>query len=552
MVRTLSIRIQLILVLAPMMLGMVVVLAIGLHALRDNLIQERQAQVRTLVEAAASSIDGFHKKAEMGEMSPEAAQKAALVSLGLIRYSGKNYIFVCQTDGTLLEHPYRPQEIGKSMWGYRDPQNNFPVYQELIKAAVGGGGFVSYYSRRVATDKATFPKLSYASLFKPWGWVIATGIYIDDVDDIFIEDAKIVGGLGLIILLIGTGIALLISRDITQPLNIFAARMRALATGEVTVDIPYGERRNEIGAMARTLAVFRDQLRERDALQAAERARTEQLNLTAAEVVVAVDTIQSAARNIAEGGEDLSRRTERQVASLEEMVTTMERIGGTIAQNAHHAKRAKEMASTSHAVAERGTGCMSEMVDAISEIENSSKRVIEIVQIMQEIAFQTKLLSLNAAVEAARAGEAGRGFAVVAQEVRSLAERSRQALLQIRALNSESQTQVGRGVGAAHAAGTAFEEILDSIRRVAELMPEIASASENQAGSIGDINRALTDFDDNTRQNATLVEESLAASQSLAEQAAHLASLMTSFREEKEEEEDDDDWTEEDPALATL
>ncbi|MEI6559168.1 MAG: methyl-accepting chemotaxis protein [Rhodospirillaceae bacterium] len=529
----LRIRLQLILILTPIMAGMVFALAIGLNALRDNLIQERRTQVRTLVELAVSTVDGFFKKADKGEMTVEAAQKAALLTLGLMRYDVKNYVFVARTDGTLLEHPYRPQEIGKSMWEYRDPQNNFPVYQALIGAATGGGGFVSYYSRRVATDQQAFPKLSYASLFKPWNWVIATGIYIDDVDTLFLEDLRMVGGLGLAILVISAAIALMISRGITLPLRLFAERMDALARGGSggVVDIPYGERRNEIGAMARTLAVFRDQLHERDALQRAEQSRTEALHRTAAEVVAAVDTIQAAAREIAEGGADLSRRTEQQVACLEQMVATMNQIAATVAQNAGHAGRAREMTSGSHAVAGRGAGCMSEMVGAMSGIESSSKRVIEIVQIMQEIAFQTKLLALNAAVEAARAGEAGRGFAVVAQEVRSLAERSRQALVQIRDLNGESRAQVERGVGAARAAGAAFEEIHDSIRRVAELMPEIAGASAEQADSIGSVNRALTDFDSNTQKNAALVEESLAASQSLAEQAAHLASLMAPFRD---------------------
>ena len=539
MFRNLRIRFQLILILTPMVIGMVVALGIGLDALRNNLIQERQARVRALVELAVSTVEGFHKKSETGEMGAEAAQNAALIALGLMRYDVKNYVFVARTDGTLLEHPYRPQEIGKSMWEYRDPQTGFPVYQALIKAANAGGGFVSYHSRRVATDQWSYPKLSYAAAFTPWGWVIATGIYIDDVDDIFMEDARLVGGLGLLILVTGCAIALRISRGITLPLSLFAERMETLATGEVSVDIPYVERRNEIGAMARTLELFRDQLRDRDALQVAERLRTGQLHRTAAEVVEAVDTIQAAAREIAQGGEDLSRRTERQVSSLEEMVAAMNRIGATVAQSAGHARRAKEMAAASHETALRGTGCMGEMVEAMGGIENSSKRVIEIVQIMQEIAFQTKLLALNAAVEAARAGEAGRGFAVVAQEVRSLAERSRQALLQIRDLNGESQAQVERGVGAAHAAGAAFQEILDSIRRVAELMPEIAAASEEQANSILGVNRTLSDFDGNTQKNATLVEQSLAASHSLAEQATHLASLMTPFRSGEEEEEEE-------------
>ena len=530
MFRHLGIRSRLSLILTPMMVGLVVVIALGLHTLRGNLIEERQARVQALVELAITTVDGFAKKADRGELGVEDAQKAALFALGLMRYDVKNYIFVTRTDGILLEHPYRPQEIGKSMWGYHDPFNNFPVYQELIKAATSGGGFVSYYSRRVATDQGGYPKLSYAALYKPWDWVIATGIYVDDVDALFYADVRLVGGLGLALLVFAGALALFIARGIIRPLALFSHRMETLAAGATGEDVPYTDRRNEIGAMARALEVFRHRLGERDALEEAERRRTASLRATAAEVVVAVDTIQSAAREIAQGGEDLSRRTESQVSNLEEMVAVMSRIGATVARNAKHAKGAREMAATSRLMAERGADSMGEMVAAMDGIEGSSKRVIEIVQVMQEIAFQTKLLALNAAVEAARAGEAGRGFAGVAQEVRSLAERSRQALLQIRDLNGESKAQVERGVGAARSAGVAFTEILESIRRVAELMPEIALASEEQASAITGINHSLSDLDGNTQKNATLVEQSLAASCALAEQAAHLASLMETFR----------------------
>jgi methyl-accepting chemotaxis protein len=149
---------------------------------------------------------------------------------------------------------------------------------------------------------------------------------------------------------------------------------------------------------------------------------------------------------------------------------------------------------------------------------------------MQEIAFQTKLLALNAAVEAARAGEAGRGFAVVAQEVRLLAERSRQAAQQIRELITESQTEAQHGVDSAAATGQALREIVDAVQQVADLMPEIAAASQEQAGSIREVNKALVDFDSSTQKNAALVEESSAAAQSLAEESTHLVEIVTMFR----------------------
>ncbi len=334
------------------------------------------------------------------------------------------------------------------------------------------------------------------------------------------------------ILLVGGLAAWLVVSTVTRPLTALLAAMTAMKDGDYRTPVPGTPRKDEIGAMARMLDGFRGQLLERDREQEAERDHHRRLSDTAGQVVAAVDTIDSAAREIAQGSDDLAHRTETQAASLEEMLATMNHIATTVGQNAGSALNALEMTHGSQQLAERGAVCMDQMVGAMDGIKGSSTRITEIIQVMQEIAFQTKLLALNAAVEAARAGEAGRGFAVVAQEVRSLAERSRQASQQIRELVSESQIEVLRGVEAAGATGLALQEIVGSVRKVAELMPEIAAASREQADSIREVNKALDDFGTNTQKNAALVEESSAASQSLAEQASHLAVLMTPFREQ--------------------
>ena len=333
------------------------------------------------------------------------------------------------------------------------------------------------------------------------------------------------------VVLVGGFAAWLVISTITRPLIRLLAAMTAMKDGDYRTPIPETPRKDDIGAMARMLDGFRGQLQERERAQDAERDLHRQLGETAVQVVAAVDTIDSAAREIAQGSNDLAHRTETQAATLEEMLATMNHIATTVGQNAGNALGALEMSGNSQQLAERGAVCMDQMVGAMDGIKGSSTRITEIIQVMQEIAFQTKLLALNAAVEAARAGEAGRGFAVVAQEVRSLAERSRQASQQIRELVSESQIEVLRGVEAAGATGMALQEIVASVRKVAELMPEIAAASKEQADSIREVNKALDDFGSNTQKNAALVEESSAASQSLAEQAGHLASLMTPFRE---------------------
>ncbi len=332
-------------------------------------------------------------------------------------------------------------------------------------------------------------------------------------------------------LIVGGLAAWLVVSTLTRPLAHLLGSMTAMKAGDYQSDSLETGRMDEIGTMARLLDGFRAELKARDIAQDAERQHHRHLSETAGHVVAAVDTINSAAREIAQGSNDLAHRTETQAASLEEVLATMNHIATTVDQNAGSAINALEMSNGSQHLAERGAVCMDQMVSAMDGIKGSSTRITEIIQVMQEISFQTKLLALNAAVEAARAGEAGRGFAVVAQEVRSLAERSRQASQQIRELVSESQIEVLRGVEAAHATGLALQEIVGSVRKVGELMPEIAAASREQSGSIREVKKTLDELGSNTQKNATLVEESSAASQALAEQAGHLAHLMTPFRE---------------------
>ena len=514
--------------------GVVVAIALAVFALyqmRTTMIEDRKVAVRMVVETAVSVVDHHYKQVAAGVLSEAEAREQAKAAIRAIRFGGGNYLFIYDRSGTILAHGLNRAKEGANRMNDVDPAGT-PFGRLMIERALAGGGYTNYLSSHSSTDR-TLPKISYSTHFKPWDWIVIGGIYIDDVDVAFQEELMMLGGAIALAIAVLVTASLRIGAGITRPLTAMTAAMGAMAGGDLAVPLPPAagsHRRDEIGAMIQALAVFRDRLREREALQAAERERTAHLRETAAGVVVAVDAIQSAAHEIAQGGEDLARRTEMQVSSLDQMVAAMAQIATAVGHNAGHARQAREMSSVSHEVAERGAGCMSEMVEAMGGIQASSTRVVEIVQIMQEIAFQTKLLALNAAVEAARAGEAGRGFAVVAQEVRMLAERSRQALQQIRDLNGESQHQVERGVGAAHAAGTALREILDSVRAVAALMPEIAVASEQQANAIGGVNRTLADFDSNTQKNATLVEQSLAASQSLADQSTHLVSLMAPFR----------------------
>jgi methyl-accepting chemotaxis protein len=317
-----------------------------------------------------------------------------------------------------------------------------------------------------------------------------------------------------------------VSRDIVAT-NVLTMR---IADGDLDVTVAGTARPDEIGSLARSIEVLRKNSQAQRVLQEKERETTQHLAQTAVLVAESVDAIRAAASEISQGSNDLASRTERQASALQETVATMAEISATVATNAQNSDQARQLAADALARAEGGGGAVTSVVTAMSGIEASSARIAAIIQVMEEISFQTKLLALNAAVEAARAGESGKGFAVVAQEVRSLADRSRQASQQIRDLIAESTREVGQGVQLAGAAGEALASIIAIVRKVAEIAPEIAAGSREQARSIAEINKALTDLDAATQQNAALVEESSASAASLAEQSTQLVDVVASFR----------------------
>ncbi|MCG5074961.1 methyl-accepting chemotaxis protein [Paraburkholderia tagetis] len=241
-------------------------------------------------------------------------------------------------------------------------------------------------------------------------------------------------------------------------------------------------------------------------------------------------SIDVGAREIAMGNTDLSQRTEQQAASLQETASSMEQLTGTVRQNAENARQASQLAVNASDIATRGGVVVGEVVDTMQDIATSSAKVVDIISVIEGIAFQTNILALNAAVEAARAGEQGRGFAVVAGEVRSLAQRSASAAKEIKDLINDSAQKVQSGSELVGRAGTTMEDILQAVRRVTDIMGEISAASVEQSGGIEQVNRAVTQMDTVTQQNAALVEEAAAAAASLEEQTRNLQAVLGTWR----------------------
>ncbi|MDP2028116.1 MAG: methyl-accepting chemotaxis protein [Thiobacillus sp.] len=301
-------------------------------------------------------------------------------------------------------------------------------------------------------------------------------------------------------------------RAISLPLNEAVRIARSVAAGDLTQRIDVHSQ-DETGQ-----------------LMCAMQEMNTSLSDIVSQVRAGTDTIAVAARQIATGNADLSSRTESQASSLEETASSMEELTSTVKQNAENARQANQLVRSTSDVAVKGGQVVGQVVDTMASIKDSSRKIADIIGVIDGIAFQTNILALNAAVEAARAGEQGRGFAVVASEVRNLAQRSAGAAKEIKSLIEDSVSQVDAGGKLVDEAGKTMGEIVTSVKRVTDIMSEIAAASQEQSAGIEQVNQAITQMDDVTQQNAALVEQAAAAAMSLQEQAGNLAEAVSVFK----------------------
>ncbi|MES2324524.1 MAG: methyl-accepting chemotaxis protein [Pseudomonadota bacterium] len=311
---------------------------------------------------------------------------------------------------------------------------------------------------------------------------------------------------------LGAAIAWWVTLTITGPINVAVDIARTVAGGDLRSQIVVASS-DETGCLMQALKDMNDSLQN-----------------IVSQVRGGTDTIATASGQIAAGNLDLSSRTEEQASSLEETASSMEELTSTVKQNADNARQANSLAASASDVASKGGAVVAQVIETMSSINASSKKIVDIIGVIDGIAFQTNILALNAAVEAARAGEQGRGFAVVASEVRNLAQRSAAAAKEIKVLIGDSVDKVDAGAKLVDQAGATMNEIVDSVKRVTDIMSEITAASVEQTSGIEQINQAISQMDQVTQQNASLVEEAAAAAESLQEQAGALTQVVGMFK----------------------
>ena len=496
------------------LLCITVIFVVHAFQTRELRVEERKNELRHIDDAGLSIVKQFGDKAASGAMSRDDAQKQALELIRGLRYGKDGYITI--TRGTVsLMNPFKAETDGKDVGDVKDPHGTY-LYRDILAAGSSpeGSGFVNYYWTRPGTTEPV-PKLSRVQRYAPWEWNLVTGVYTDDIDGAFRASLARSGGLLLAVYALLWGIVSVVNRSVRRSIGGDPAYV-----GEVARRIAEGD----LSAEIRTGAG------DQDSILAAMKAMQGRLSDTIGDIRRSADTIATASSEIASGNMDLSARTESQASSLEETAASMEELTSTVRQNTEHAHRANSLAATAAGVAGDGGRIVGDVIGTMGRIDASSQRIVDIIGVIDGIAFQTNILALNAAVEAARAGEQGRGFAVVAGEVRTLAQRSAAAAREIKGLIDDSVAQVREGTRQVDLAGTTMQQIVHSIGQVTVIVSEIAAAGEEQSAGIEQVNTALVEMDRVTQQNAALVEEAAAAADAMREQASQLASVVATFR----------------------
>lgn len=522
--------------------ALLLVLAVGfllMPFVRSLIMKEKEHTLTTNLQQATSLLSFYQKQVEAGRLTQEEAQQQARERIASIRYDGSNYLWIQGTDLKMIMHPIKPEINGKDLSQEKDA-NGFNFFAEMNSSCKAKGSGCVQYNWPKPGNTAPVPKLSCVELFKPWGWVIGTGIYIDDVNQQMREIETGIGVALLVMLAITLFLAYRISRSITVPVAILVQQTGQIAAGDLRVEINLCSN-DEIGKLACALKAMTESLR----------ATIGRVADTSSQVAAAAVQVNATAERIATGAEEVAAQTVTVATASEEMAAT----SGDIA---HNCQMAAEEAEQADNAAKNGVEVVKTTVEQlalrnertmqntriVTSLGERSDQIGAIVATIEDIADQTNLLALNAAIEAARAGEMGRGFAVVADEVRALAERTTRATKEIgemiKAIQSETKTAVTsmqEGVKGNQMLADkvsqledALHNILEQVNAVTMQINQVATAAEEQTATTSEITNNIQQVTEVVQDTARGAGEAATAACQLNSNAEELQRLVRQFK----------------------